>query len=696
MDESLYPPRDKAARRLWDTMSKFKKGAGGRKQGRELLLPPESGYLRACAHQFAERLGLVHSSTGEGPARTVLLQLPSAATKREAAQGASSSTDAAPGADGEPPAKRSRLVEGGGEGSEADAEAKKAAAAAKAEANRQRKPFMARLTSCARDNDPREAKVVFDEMCAAGVVVDNPMASLLVHVFGNATPPMLDESRRVFEQARLAGVALDEASWSGMVRLLCLHGELTQASATIDAMVTAGLKLKLRSISPLLLAACDVGELALAMASCERLRAHSLSPTSPEFVSLVRLHAAQLRLPPPPAAEAEAAPAPAAAPAAAAAAAPSDADAAAAATAATAATAAAAAATAATPASRLDDMLRWLADENPPLSAAQIAQLHAAFDPATAPPPPPPPPPPPAAAAAVPAAAAPASSRADAEAATTSAAAASSSAGGLWRAERCTVNEADGRCSATGAPLRAVHISAAARAELRAVIPRLAGSRAKGEEFSRFGAWVDEHGPFEYVLDGANIGFFGQAKLVKASKATSFSYEQVDAVLRAVCARSTRVLLVLHVSHTDAARLDTVQLELLSRWRERGVLFSSPAKHNDDWYWLYAAMASGDSCRVVSNDEMRDHHFGMMTPRNFLRWKERHVVRFTFRNKSWQPELNYPPVYTTAVQDHPGKSWLFPCAESREWLLVRPAAAGGAAATDEGQHEAEAQAAPAE
>ena len=56
--DSLYPPRDKAARRLWDTMNKFKKGAGGRKHGQELLLPPESGYLRACAHQFAERLKL--------------------------------------------------------------------------------------------------------------------------------------------------------------------------------------------------------------------------------------------------------------------------------------------------------------------------------------------------------------------------------------------------------------------------------------------------------------------------------------------------------------------------------------------------------------------------------------------------------------------------------------------------------------
>ena len=38
MEDTLYPPRDKAARRLWDTMNKFKKG-GGRKSGRELLLP---------------------------------------------------------------------------------------------------------------------------------------------------------------------------------------------------------------------------------------------------------------------------------------------------------------------------------------------------------------------------------------------------------------------------------------------------------------------------------------------------------------------------------------------------------------------------------------------------------------------------------------------------------------------------------
>lgn len=78
--------------------------------------------------------------------------------------------------------------------------------------------------------------------------------------------------------------------------------------------------------------------------------------------------------------------------------------------------------------------------------------------------------------------------------------------------------------------------------------------------------------------------------------------------------------------------------------------------------------------QVISNDEMRDHHFGMLSPRSFLRWKERHVVHFAFtRGRALEPELQYPPSYSTAIQDHPGRGWLFPSAESRQWLLVRPA-----------------------
>ena len=48
------------------------------------------------------------------------------------------------------------------------------------------------------------------------------------------------------------------------------------------------------------------------------------------------------------------------------------------------------------------------------------------------------------------------------------------------------------------------------------MIPRLVSNR-KESEFKRFQQWVgrqlEEKGPFEYVLDGANIGFFGQVSL---------------------------------------------------------------------------------------------------------------------------------------------------------------------------------------
>ena len=46
-------------------------------------------------------------------------------------------------------------------------------------------------------------------------------------------------------------------------------------------------------------------------------------------------------------------------------------------------------------------------------------------------------------------------------------------------------------------------------------------------------------------------------------------------------------------------------------------MFNTPAGSNDDWYWLYAAVWLGRSVKVVTNDEMRDHHFGMLRPRSF-------------------------------------------------------------------------------
>lgn len=92
-------------------------------------------------------------------------------------------------------------------------------------------------------------------------------------------------------------------------------------------------------------------------------------------------------------------------------------------------------------------------------------------------------------------------------------------------------------------------------------------------------------------------------------------------------------------------------------WRDSGVLYSTPPGMNDDWFWMHAALYSGPGTLVLTNDEMRDHHFQMLAPRSFLRWKDRHQVHFSFG--LWQREggrqwrqvlLQYPDVYSRRIQ----------------------------------------------
>ena len=82
------------------------------------------------------------------------------------------------------------------------------------------------------------------------------------------------------------------------------------------------------------MAACERGDLALASSCIERLHAHGLTPAGAEFVALVRLHAGLVER-----------------------------------------SGGGGSADAAAAEAKLDDLLRWVAEENPPLCDAQLAQL---------------------------------------------------------------------------------------------------------------------------------------------------------------------------------------------------------------------------------------------------------------------------------------------------------------------------------
>jgi hypothetical protein len=65
----------------------------------------------------------------------------------------------------------------------------------------------------------------------------------------------------------------------------------------------------------------------------------------------------------------------------------------------------------------------------------------------------------------------------------------------------------------------------------------------------------------------------------------------------------------------------------------------------------------------VSHDQMRDHVWSMLRPKHMLKWKQRHMIDYTF---SFNKDVFYPQEprpYTPCVQEVRPGVWLLPSAE---------------------------------
>jgi ribonuclease P protein 3 len=156
---------------------------------------------------------------------------------------------------------------------------------------------------------------------------------------------------------------------------------------------------------------------------------------------------------------------------------------------------------------------------------------------------------------------------------------------------------------------------------------------SRKEEWKRLSDLLDSkmagnaaRGPVEVVIDGANVGYFKQ-NFTNAPR--HVDYEQIDWVVRKfLVEKKQRVLVVMHNRHFSNNLLPPQYRPLCDAWQREGLLFRTPPGMNDDWFWMHAALKYRTF--VVTNDEMRDHHFQMLAPRFFLRWKDRHQIHFDF------------------------------------------------------------------
>lgn len=158
---------------------------------------------------------------------------------------------------------------------------------------------------------------------------------------------------------------------------------------------------------------------------------------------------------------------------------------------------------------------------------------------------------------------------------------------------------------------------------------------------------------YDTLVDGANVGYYGLNNWYKEAKEellqsrgmdpstvparereevpfpvdVSPKFSIIEDMRRRALHQQRKPLIVLHQRHLDNAT-SGCNKEILAQWREAKSVIASPPFLNDDFCWLYAALMK-TSAYIITNDQMRDHHFTMLSPRFFLRWRQRH--RITFR-----------------------------------------------------------------
>ncbi|KAF5842544.1 hypothetical protein DUNSADRAFT_6394 [Dunaliella salina] len=187
--------------------------------------------------------------------------------------------------------------------------------------------------------------------------------------------------------------------------------------------------------------------------------------------------------------------------------------------------------------------------------------------------------------------------------------------------------------------------------------------RSGRNDFEKYMEWEARNGPYDLFIDAANVAFYGQNFV-----GGGFNWRQVKRMVNKVdkAHPDKKLLVMVHKRRIMDPEANTPEVQaFLESLRRRKAFYYTPMGSNDDWYWMYAAVRAKHKGLLVSNDELRDHIWGMLRPKHFLKWKARHIAQYRFPkfDEVGEPSLIYPPAYTSCVQQLDSGAWMFPCWE---------------------------------
>ncbi|XP_004376569.1 mitochondrial ribonuclease P catalytic subunit [Trichechus manatus latirostris] len=249
--------------------------------------------------------------------------------------------------------------------------------------------------------------------------------------------------------------------------------------------------------------------------------------------------------------------------------------------------------------------------------------------------------------------------------------------GEQWKGQFTTIQKS-GQCLGCGKTIESIYLSPEEYEFLKENIMRNVidgGDQYKKttpEELKRFQNLVNNHPPFDIVIDGLNV-----AKMFPKARESQVLLDVVSQL-----SKQNLRLLVLGRKH---------MLKQYSRWRKdemekvqkQASCFFADDISKDDPFLLYATLHSGNHCKFITKDLMRDHKACLpdaKTQRLFFKWQQGHqlaiISRFPGSKISFQHILSYDTVVQTT-----GDSWHIPFDEDlverysyevpNKWLCLR-------------------------
>ncbi|XP_066244429.1 mitochondrial ribonuclease P catalytic subunit [Saccopteryx leptura] len=231
--------------------------------------------------------------------------------------------------------------------------------------------------------------------------------------------------------------------------------------------------------------------------------------------------------------------------------------------------------------------------------------------------------------------------------------------GEQWKGQFTTIQK-NGQCLCCGKTIESVHLSPEEYEFLKEKVLRdvIDGGdqykKTTPQELKRFQNFVKCCPPFDVVIDGLNV-----AKMFPKARESQVLLDVVSQLAR----QNLRVL-VLGRKHmlTPGARWRKDEMEKVQK---QASCFFADNISEDDPFLLYATLHSGNHCKFITQDLLRDHKACLpdaKTQRLFFKWQQGHQLAIINKLPGSKITFQHILSYDTVVQTT-GDSWHIPCDE---------------------------------